>query len=233
MKKYIPSLILVLLVTILLALSTSYALGYSGNVDDHKACPIGLVEVSRRLKELEIIAYRKNDTYILAVVRGLLGYINSSNISCMELLLVDNIVENMRRLVEIKFTPTNISTYHVVARTHSGHKKPDKLGVEPPYYTPVSSKLRQQINNTTSTTSRVVVYPPGGIDENVFSWINQENTLLNLGEIAYRPTIPVGTHNASLKEDTGVSPYMLIVSAVSLALLLAVAIKLFRPKVDI
>jgi len=231
MKRHVPTLILALLVATLLVPGIAYALSYDNNVVDHRVCPIRLVEIIEKLEELETIAYNNNNTHILVIVKELLRYINRTNISCIELLLVDNIIENLRKLAEYKFLPKNISTYHITSELSTKQRNLDRLrAIEPPYYTPIN--LGQYTSTTMSAiTDTVVMEFPRKTNKGIYSWIDQENARLN--KTIYESAISINTCNVLLREDSQINPYIFIVSVISLTMLLVVAIKLFRPKVNI
>lgn len=231
MKKYVSTLILALLVAILLVSGIAHALNYDNNVVDHRLCPAGLVEIIEKLEELETIAYNNNNTHILVIVKELLRYINRTNISCIELLLVDNIIENLRKLAEYKFLPKNTSIYHITSKLSTKQKNLDRLrAIEPPYYTPIN--LRYYTSTPMSAIADTVVMEfSKKTNKGIYSWIDQENVRLN--KTIYESVISINTCNVLLREDSQINPYILIVSVISLTTLLAVAVKLFRPKVNI
>jgi len=187
-------------------------------------CHISKHIIEYSLKEIEHQAIMENNTFILKLIKYIANYLLKTNLSCRELIIIENIIENIRLMLisgattrvhdttiekaQILAMNKNTETYYVIL----DENELDNIAKGSLFYTKATSK---HLNNTVAK-----------------AYINTFN-------ISYLKS-PLKVHHlfksintTRIENSYNLNPYMLLLSFLSLTIIIMLTITLFRPKIRI
>lgn len=176
------------------------------------------------LKEIEHQAIMENNTFILKLIRHIANYLLKTNLSCRELTIIENIIENIRFLLTLNTTTKlhdttteriqiltmnkNTETYYVVL---DGNEL-DNIMKRNLFYTKITSK---HLNNIVSKLHMNTSYASYlGSPLKIYYLFKDINT-------------------TRIEHSHNLNPYMLLLSFLSLTIIIILTVTLFRPKIRI
>ena len=175
------------------------------------------------LREIEHQAIMENNTFVLKLIKHIANYLLNTNLSCRELAIVENIIENIRLLLTLRTTTKahditteriQILTMNKTTETYYAildENELDNIIRGSPFYTRIANKHLNTVSKLYVNTSHT-------------SYLG---SLLKV----YYPFKDINT--TRIENSYNFNPYMLLLSFLSLTIIIILTATLFRPKIRI